>query len=230
MEPAFIVVEGPDGIGKSTLAEGLRDWFEERGARVCLTMEPSEGVVGGSISHMIAQKELPSARTMALLFATDRSHHEETVIKPALSRGDVVICDRYDLSTMVYQLAQGMSGVDHDDVYWAIKEDFSFDWCVTWLKGLNDLFVRPAVTLVLQGIAPDETMRRIAMRKGTAVVFEKLEFQRKVHALYARANRLIRSEEVIFVHTQTSDTPAETVQLAVAALQRSGRVAMPTKP
>lgn len=229
-EPAFVVVEGPDGIGKSTLVKGLAAHLTGRNFKVCSTMEPSEGPVGLAINYMLSQKEAPIARTMALLFAADRSHHVDQVIRPALARGEVVICDRYDLSTMVYQLAQGMKGVAQEAPFVGeppFVEGFSWDFCLKWLIDLNSMFVRPDVTLVLRGLPVEITMHRIAERKGKEVSFEKVEFQRKVHALYDRAEKLrVGHEAIVFLTVHYGETPDEVLARAIESLERCGRVPM----
>jgi len=219
MQPNFIVVEGADGTGKSTLANGLAKWFAEQGTKVCLTAQPSEGPIGLALRYMLGQPELPSGRTFALLFAADRSHHIEQVIKPALDRGQTVICDRYDLSTMVYQMAQGMTGFAHEPPLDRLQSSFTWDRCVKWLRELHVSMLRPDVTLVLRGISPETAMKRVAARKGAEATFEKIEFQRIVHALYCRAGDLVPPEEVCYLPVKEDDSPIEVVQTAATVLK-----------
>lgn len=225
MQPKFIVVEGADGTGKSTLARGIETWLRSRGAQVCRTEEPSDSPIGLALRYMLTQPELPSGRTFALLFAADRSHHIEQVIRPALAEGMFVICDRYDLSTMVYQMAQGMTGFAHEpplersaqQVHF--RSGFTWDKCVRWLRELHVSMLRPDVTLVLRGITPEAAMRRVAARKGTEATFEKLDFQRSVHALYERAGDLIPSEEVCYLNVGENDAPFEVLRAAQTAIE-----------
>jgi len=230
MERSFIVIEGADGMGKSTLAGGLAKWFAEHGTPVCLTAEPSEGPIGLALRYMLGQPELPSGRTFALLFAADRSHHIEQVVKPALDRGETVICDRYDLSTMVYQIAQGMTGFAHEPPFqpkessphsptFPFQSSFTWDRCVKWLRELHVAMLRPDVTLVLRGISPEVAMRRVAARKGAEATFEKLDFQRSVHALYERAGELIPAYEVCYLNIGENDSPADVVRAAAPAIE-----------
>ncbi|RYZ38414.1 MAG: dTMP kinase [Myxococcaceae bacterium] len=99
---AFVVVEGGDGAGKTTVAGALATELAARGLRVCLTEEPSPGPVGVFLRSLLATGPL-SAEAMALLFAADRAHHVEDVILPALRRAEVVVCSRYLLSSLAYQ-------------------------------------------------------------------------------------------------------------------------------
>lgn len=222
MQPKFIVVEGADGTGKSTLARGIEAWLRGQGVQVHRTEEPSDSPIGLALRYMLAQPELPSGRTFALLFAADRSHHIEQVIKPALAEGMFVVCDRYDLSTMVYQMAQGMTGFAHEPPLSAqqvhFRSGFTWDKCVRWLRELHVSMLRPDVTLVLRGITPEAAMRRVAARKGAEATFEKLDFQRSVHALYERAADLIPPEEVCYLNVSENDAPFEVLRAAQTAI------------
>jgi len=106
------VLEGPDGAGKSAQATLLAEHLSERGYTVTLTREPGGTRLGEQVRGILLD---PSdvARgpvTDALLFNAARSQLVTEVIRPALERGDVVVCDRYATSTMAYQ-GYG-SGVD----------------------------------------------------------------------------------------------------------------------
>jgi dTMP kinase len=101
----FVCFEGGEGAGKSTQSRALRDWLEERGHTVLLTFEPGDTVVGQKVRQIVldpATGEL-AHRTEALLYAADKAEHVETVVRPALARGEVVITDRYVDSALAYQ-------------------------------------------------------------------------------------------------------------------------------
>jgi len=100
----FITLEGCDGTGKSTQAALLKEWLEaECGVEVVKTFEPGDSALGKQLRQLIQHGEEMDERTEALLFAADRAHHVATVIRPALERGAVVICDRYSDSSVAYQ-------------------------------------------------------------------------------------------------------------------------------
>jgi dTMP kinase len=108
----FIALEGGDGAGKSTQARLLTSWFEELGHTVVTTREPGGTDFGRAVRELVLHGDHVSARAEALLFAADRAHHVETLILPALARGEVVITDRYVDSSVAYQGAGRELGVD----------------------------------------------------------------------------------------------------------------------
>ena len=99
----FVTLEGGEGAGKSTAAQGLADLFRAEGAEVILTREPG-GTPGAEAIRTLLLGDTPLhplAQTM-LHFAA-RADHVQNVLRPALARGAVIICDRYYDSTMAYQ-------------------------------------------------------------------------------------------------------------------------------
>jgi dTMP kinase len=99
----FIALEGGDGAGKSTQAQLLGAWLEGSGHRVVLTREPGGTAFGRDVRELVLHGDHVIPRAEALLFAADRAHHVETLILPALGRGEVVITDRYVDSSIAYQ-------------------------------------------------------------------------------------------------------------------------------
>lgn len=99
----FIALEGGDGAGKTTQRTLLGEWIESLGAEVVLTREPGGTPLGQVLRDALLHGGHVDPRTEALLFATDRSHHVATVVRPALERGAVVVTDRYVESSMAYQ-------------------------------------------------------------------------------------------------------------------------------
>lgn len=103
MAGKFITIEGPDGVGKSTLARGLHSELALKGHQVVLTREPGDGPVGPQIRQILLEGVDIDSWTEVFLFLADRRQHVEQLIRPALERGDWVICDRFVDSTIVYQ-------------------------------------------------------------------------------------------------------------------------------
>ena len=109
----FITFEGGDGVGKSTQAALLQEWLTARGHTVVRTREPGGSEVGVLIRDIVLHHRGEIApRAEALLYAADRAHHIETVVRPALGRGADVIQDRYLDSSVAYQGAGRVLGRD----------------------------------------------------------------------------------------------------------------------
>src|SRR5512132_700749 len=101
----FIVFEGGDGVGKTTQVDLLCGWLTNAGHEVVRTFEPGDTAVGAMIRRIVldpATGEM-SPRAEALLYAADKAQHLFSVVRPALERGAVVVCDRYVDSMLAYQ-------------------------------------------------------------------------------------------------------------------------------
>ena len=100
----WITFEGGDGSGKTTQAALLQEWLQASGRSVVRTREPGGTEVGELVRDIVLHHRGDIApRAEALLYAADRAHHVDTVVRPALERGDVVIQDRYLDSSVAYQ-------------------------------------------------------------------------------------------------------------------------------
>jgi dTMP kinase len=101
----FVTFEGPEGSGKTTQIQLLRTYLEQRGYPVHQTREPGGTSIGDQIRrvlHDTANVEM-RATTEILLFSASRAQLVEEVIRPALARNQIVLCDRYAESTLAYQ-------------------------------------------------------------------------------------------------------------------------------
>ncbi|MFH8571709.1 dTMP kinase [Streptomyces sp. NPDC017993] len=101
----FIALEGGDGAGKSTQVEALAEWIRNKGHEVVVTREPGATAIGKRLRSIILDVSTSglSDRAEALMFAADRAEHVDSVIRPALERGAIVITDRYIDSSVAYQ-------------------------------------------------------------------------------------------------------------------------------
>ena len=101
----FITLEGIEGAGKSTAAKFVREWLEARGKRVTLTREPGGTPLAERVRQLVLDRQgepiTPTTETL-LMFAA-RGLHVENLIRPALARGDWVVCDRFTDATRAYQ-------------------------------------------------------------------------------------------------------------------------------
>ncbi|HEV2634343.1 MAG TPA: dTMP kinase [Actinocrinis sp.] len=148
----FIAVEGGDGTGKSTQIKALAAWLRGRGFEVVDTREPGGTELGKQLREILLHRaDLGGVgeRTEALLFAADRAHHIETLVKPALARGAIVLTDRHVDSSIAYQ--SGGRGLPEDII-----------------TGLSTFAVdgqRPDLTILLD-LEPDLALDRAAQRLG----------------------------------------------------------------
>jgi dTMP kinase len=111
----FIALEGGDGAGKSTQVERLAEWIRAKGHEVVVTREPGATAIGKRLRSILLDVSSSglSHRCEALLYAADRAEHVDSVIRPALARGAVVITDRYIDSSVAYQGAgRDLSPID----------------------------------------------------------------------------------------------------------------------
>jgi dTMP kinase len=101
----FLAIEGGDGAGKSTQVEAVAEWIRAKGHEVVVTREPGATPVGKRLRTILLDVSSAglSNRAEALLYAADRAEHVDSVVRPALERGAIVISDRYIDSSVAYQ-------------------------------------------------------------------------------------------------------------------------------
>lgn len=101
----FITLEGPDGAGKSTQIENIRQYFLERGREVILTREPGGTAISEKLREILLDPENKEMTNLAemMIYAAARAQHCAERIEPALRDGRIVICDRFADSSIAYQ-------------------------------------------------------------------------------------------------------------------------------
>jgi dTMP kinase len=173
----FVTLEGIEGAGKSTVTRLLSDWLVGRNIAAQITREPGGTVLAERIRSIVLERgpELVSATAETLLMFAARSIHVETLIRPALARGEWVICDRFTDATRAYQgYGRGM------DMGW-----------IEQLAGAVHGDLQPDCTLLLD--VPVVTgMMRARQRSGTAAdrfEAEDAEFFERVRAGYLEIAR-----------------------------------------
>ena len=105
MQGKFITFEGIESCGKTTQIRLLNDYLTKKGCKTILTREPGGTAIGDQIRHILLDpknKEM-HAVTEALLYEASRRQHIEELIRPALTKGKIILCDRYSDSTVAYQ-------------------------------------------------------------------------------------------------------------------------------
>ena len=118
----FIAFEGGDGAGKSTQVRLLADALRATGRTVTVTRQPGGTELGAAIRDLVLHGDHVSPRAEVLLFAADKAHHVDQLVRPALERGEVVVTDRYTDSAVAYQGAGRDLGAAevHDLQMWAV--------------------------------------------------------------------------------------------------------------
>jgi dTMP kinase len=175
----FIALEGIDGSGKTTQLALLHKYLEHENIDSVMTSEPTDGIIGKMIKHIIRKEKQFNVAALQLLFTADRSYHVDRFIKKWDSEGKLVLCDRYIFSTLAFG---GASGLDKQ-----------------WLFEINKNFPMPDITIVLD-IPPRLAMARIHSRmneyienakfigknaeKAKVTQYEKLGFLAKVRLEY----------------------------------------------
>lgn len=173
MRGCFITFEGPEGAGKTTIIEKLASELRKTSNyKIMITREPGGIHISEQIRQIILDKENTKmdGRTEALLYAAARRQHIVEKIRPALDRGEIVLCDRFIDSSLAYQGYARELGIE--EVY-AINE-FA-------VKGMM-----PDLTLYFD-IQPEEGLERINKHKDREVNrldLESLAFHTKVREGY----------------------------------------------
>lgn len=215
MKPAgrFITFEGIDGAGKSSHIETLAQALRARGREVLLTREPGGTPLAESLRELFLQREMDPL-TEALLVFAGRRDHLRLLIRPALARGAVVLCDRFTDATFAYQ--GGGRGFDR-----AVLAQLE-----TWVQGTDadgsgpGTLLQPDLTLWFDLPAATAAARRAAVRAADRLEREDQAFFDRVRAGYAlRA----AADPARFAHID-ADHPREAVwaQVQQAVLARPG--------
>jgi dTMP kinase len=195
MKGLFITFEGPEGAGKSTQAQMLADWYRQKGREVVLTREPGGTELGVELRRLILSRPM-QPETEFLLYSADRAEHAATVIRPALARGAVVICDRWLDSSLAYQ---------------GYGRGLPLDWLEAVSRGfLGDL--RPRLTFLLK-ISPRlglwRARHRRASKEADRFEAEELAFHQRVLDGFLE---LAKREQDRFVVQDVEKPYAEVVQ------------------
>jgi len=180
----FIVIEGPEGSGKTTQVEMLYRYLTENGYQTVCVREPGGTDVGQKLREILKDKSLSlEIETELLLFAASRAQLIRSIIKPALNSGKVVISDRFTLSTEVYQgYVQG------------IPQDF-----IERLNRFCTADVKPDITFVLMINTTDALRKRLGVKPSDSsqeflfaetqpdrIERKNLDFHKKVYEGYKK--------------------------------------------
>jgi len=194
LKGAFLVVEGIDGAGKSTLCRAVERRLLEEGRDAVVTQEPTHDEIGSLIREK--RVEGISQKAEALLFVADRAVHTERMMRWK-AEGRVVICDRYFASTVAYQ-SSGLGGEALD------RE---------WLIALNAPVITEPDLTVLLDIDPEKGLGRIGGR-GELSKFEEARFLGNVRREYLRL-----ADEHGFMVVDAEGDQEEIAEMVIAELK-----------
>jgi dTMP kinase len=196
----FVTFEGVDWSGKSTQAVLLVDWLRAEGRTVVATREPGGTTVAEGVRELVLHGAHMAPWAEAALYAAARADHAARVIRPAIARGEDVVCDRYLDSSVAYQ---GIA------------------------RGLGEERVRELSLIVTEGLLPDRTFLVLldpeeALRRATGdhdrIEREGAEFMQKVDVGY-RALAAAEPGRIVPVDgARPADTIAEEIRERVRAL------------
>jgi dTMP kinase len=196
----FVVFEGGEGAGKSTQVIKLAAWLRVRGREAVVTREPGATDIGARIRNLVLDTDEAkvSPRAEALLYAADRAHHVTTVVRPALSRGAVVVSDRYVDSSLAYQGAGRTLPAEE------------VGWLSNWATG----GLKPDLVVLLD-IDPATGLSRIADRGRTdKLESESVVFHERVRHAFLDLAAADPSRYLVL------DATAEPDQIATAVRDR----------
>jgi dTMP kinase len=165
----FISFEGIDGAGKSTHIKRFAERLRARGLNPVLTREPGGTSLAERLRELMLSTSMQPQTEVLLAFAA-RSEHLKEVIKPALQKGDWVICDRFTDSTFAYQ--GGGRGID-----WSVIETLE----QVVLQGLQ-----PDLTILFDLAAEEAAERRANARQADRFEAEDVQFFERVRQAYLR--------------------------------------------
>ena len=170
MKGLFITIEGGEGAGKSTQMDRIAAWLEQQGRRVVCTREPGGTRLAESLREMLLDRNNTAISSLAelLLMFASRAQHLEELIRPALERGDAVLCDRFTDATWAYQ--GGGRGIPREQIA-ALEELVHGD-------------LQPSLTFLLD--LPVEVGLNRAARRSESDRFESesIAFFERVRAAY----------------------------------------------
>lgn len=197
MKGLFITLEGVDGAGKSSHLDWLADWFRARGRSVRMSREPGGTPVGEKLREIVLHEAM-HAETEALIMFAARREHLESVIRPALAAGEVVISDRFTDASFAYQC--GGRGLT----------EARLEILEAWVQG--DL--QPDLTLLFDLPTSVAAQRLARARDPDRFEREQEDFHARVRDAYLR--RAARHPQRIRVIDGSQTLEAVRVQLSAA--------------
>jgi dTMP kinase len=161
----FITFEGPDKAGKTTQVKLLKEYAENNKLNWFFTRNPGETELGRRLRDIVLDSnEVISDKAELMIYLADRAHFVDEVLKPRLDKGETVICDRFNDSTLAYQ---------------------------GYGRGIDTKIISTVCNLVCEGIKPDLTILLMvshdeAQRRSTGSEIDRLEAENKLFFVRVR--------------------------------------------
>jgi dTMP kinase len=196
MAMAFLVFEGLDGSGKTSLIQKVSDFLTQSKIQFVLSREPGGTPLGEELRSVLLRPEgdTPTPRSELLLYEAIRAHHVDRKIKPALEKNQWVLCDRFTASTLAFQT--GGRSLKSDDVI--------------WLNRFATQDLEPDLTILLDltaELAGERQQKRFNSTGETADRFEreKADFHNRVRASYLEQARKNPTRWLVLDASQTTE-------------------------
>ncbi|MFV0351633.1 MAG: dTMP kinase [Oscillospiraceae bacterium] len=185
----FITIDGPDGVGKTTVANLLVQKIQNAALQAVYTAEPSKLETGVEIRRILREGTPEEAEKLADLFVEDRRLHLAKEIEPWLQQGIYVVCDRYKYSTISYQQLQGGADVEK-------------------LIEMNADFLKPDIAFILNVADADILLNRIDGRQQQKEIFETKATLEVVVKIYKEMKtRYFPQENIVEILLGAEETP-----------------------
>jgi len=202
----FIVLEGPDGSGKSSIAEFMAEYLKEKGHEIEFSIEPAGSKICEKIRDIIldVENEEMSSEAEALLYAASRAQHVSEKIKPTIDSGKDLICERFYYSSLVYQGIGRKLGVDV-------------------VKSFNEFAIQgvyPDLVIFLD-IEPGKALRRKKDKtEWDRLEKEKISFHEEVYQGYKEIIKISPEIEVVNADRSRSEIYRDVKKLINNILER----------
>lgn len=195
----FVAIDGPNGVGKSTLINAIKDRIVSYGHKIYTTREPTDSELGNFIRKFA---ETHSKDSLACMVAADRYEHITNEIYPKINDGYLVITDRYFLSSLILQ---GMDGLDEENIV-----------------NINYRIIKPDLQIALQ--ADEDILKKRLSRRSFLTRFERdNQSQTELMFMENGINKLRKMGWEILVVDNSGDfqTNVDTISLRIIDLWRN---------
>jgi len=195
----FIVFEGPDGSGTSTQAKMLAENLEKKGVKVFRTAEPSKTILGKLLRDVLQKKHELSPKAFQLLFFADREQHMQSEILPALKRKELVICERYNWSSIAFGVSENVERA--------------------FLENIAESFRKPDHTFFMN-ISAEKSLERVISRGEKLEHFEtseKLKIVRSIMLALAESSAFTKRSTIVDA-TDSIENIAKNIEMILTPL------------